>query len=64
VHFLSEDECRRIVNACDGAFRSLVRAALLSGCRYGELTRMRTSDFNAEVGCAFRAIVITDSRRS
>jgi integrase len=50
VHFLSEDECRRIVNACDGAFRSLVRAALLSGCRYGELTRMRASDFNAESG--------------
>jgi integrase len=50
VHFLSEDECRRIVNACDGAFRSLVRAALLSGCRYGELTRMRARDFNAEAG--------------
>jgi integrase len=50
VHFLSEDECRRIVNACDGAFRSLVRAALLTGCRYGELTRMRASDFNAESG--------------
>jgi integrase len=50
VHFLSEDECRRMVNACDGAFRSLVRAALLSGCRYGELTRMRARDFNAEAG--------------
>jgi integrase len=50
VHFLSEDECRRMVIACDGAFRSLVRAALLSGCRYGELTRMRARDFNAEVG--------------
>jgi len=50
VHFLSEDDCRRIVNACDGAFRNLVRAALLSGCRYGELTRMRASDFNAEAG--------------
>jgi integrase len=50
VRFLSEDECRRIANACDGAFRNLVRAALLSGCRYGELTRMRASDFNAEAG--------------
>jgi integrase len=50
VRFLSEDECRRIVNACDGAFRNLVRAALLSGCRYGELTRMRASDFHAEAG--------------
>lgn len=50
VHFMSEDECRRIVNACDGAFRDLVRAALLTGCRYGELARMRASDFNAEAG--------------
>ncbi len=50
VHFLSENECRRIVNACDGAFRDLVHAALLTGCRYGELTRMRASDFNAEAG--------------
>jgi len=50
VHFLSHDECRRLVNACDGAFRDLVRAALLTGCRYGELTRMRSTDFNGEAG--------------
>lgn len=50
VRFLSDDECRRLVNACDGAFRDLVRAALLTGCRYGELTRMRASDFGAEAG--------------
>ena len=48
VRFLSDDECKRIVNACDGAFRDLVRAALLTGCRYGELTRMRASDFSRE----------------
>ncbi len=48
VHFLSDEERRRLVNACDGAFRDLVRAALLTGCRYGELTRMRGRDFNAE----------------
>lgn len=50
VHFLSEDECRRIVNASGGAFRDLVRGALLTGCRYGELTRMRAADFNPEAG--------------
>lgn len=50
VHFLSDDECRRIVNACDGAFRNIVKGALLTGCRYGELTRMRACDFNAEAG--------------
>ena len=41
VHFLSEDECRRIVNATQGRFRNLVRGALVTGCRYGELVRMR-----------------------
>jgi len=50
VHFLSDDECRRIANACDGEFRNIVKGALVTGCRYGELTRMRASDFNAEAG--------------
>jgi integrase len=50
VHYLSQDECRRLINACDGTFRNLVRAALLTGCRYGELVRMRAGDFNAEAG--------------
>lgn len=50
VRFLSDDECRRLANACIGGFRDLVRAALLTGCRYGELTRMSASDFNAGAG--------------
>ena len=50
VYFLSDDECRRVVNACDGAFRNLVRGAMVTGCRYGELTRMRARDFNSEAG--------------
>ncbi|WP_292528326.1 site-specific integrase [Methylocystis sp.] len=50
IRFLTDDESRRLVNACDGPFRDLVRAALLTGCRYGELTRMRASDFSRETG--------------
>ncbi|MEJ0096513.1 MAG: site-specific integrase [Methylocella sp.] len=50
VHFLKVDECLRLVNACEPAFRDLVRGALVTGCRYGELTRMRGADFNAEAG--------------
>ena len=50
MHFLSDDECRRLVNTCNGAFRDLVHAALLTGCRYGELVRMRVADFNAAAG--------------
>jgi integrase len=43
--FLTADECERIVNACDGDFRNLVQAALVTGARYGELTRLRIKDF-------------------
>jgi integrase len=50
VRFLSGEESRRLANASQGAFRHLVRAALLTGCRYGELTRMRVGDFNPQAG--------------
>jgi integrase len=50
VRFLSTHQCKRLVNACDKDFRELVRGALLTGCRYGELIRMTTSDFNAAAG--------------
>ncbi len=52
IHFLSAAECVRLVNACQGSFRDLVRGALVTGCRYGELTRMHVGDFNAEAGVA------------
>lgn len=42
---LSVAECRRLLNACPPDFRLLVRAALLSGLRYGELARLRVSDY-------------------
>ena len=50
VHFLSAEECRRLINSCQGAFRNLVKGALLTGCRYGELTRLHVADFNADAG--------------
>jgi len=46
IRYLTPDECVRLVNACDESFRPLVQAALLTGCRYGELTALRCSDFN------------------
>lgn len=33
LRYLSDDEARRLVNACDPAFRPLVQAALLTGTR-------------------------------
>jgi len=50
VRYLSADECRRLVNACDPAFRNLVRGALLTGCRYGELCRLKVADVNLDAG--------------
>ncbi len=48
VRYLLADECKRLVNACPVDFRAIVRGALATGCRYGELVRMAVSDFNLE----------------
>jgi integrase len=50
IHYLSDAECKRLVNATQGRFRDLVRGALVTGCRYGELIRMRVADFNLSAG--------------
>jgi integrase len=50
VRYLSEVECVRLVNACEPAFRNLVRGGLLTGCRYSELAALRVADFNADAG--------------
>ena len=50
VRYLNADECRRLINACPEPLRGIVRGALLTGARYGELTRMRVSDFHHNSG--------------
>jgi integrase len=50
VRYLSQAECNRLVNACKPDFRNLVRGALLTGCRYSELSSLRVGDFNADAG--------------
>jgi integrase len=50
VRYLTADEARRLVNACDEKFRRLVQASLLTGCRYSELTKLRASAFNPDSG--------------
>lgn len=50
IRYLTIDEAQRLVNACDTEFRALVQGALLTGARYGELTRLRVNDFNADAG--------------
>jgi integrase len=72
VRYLTEAECVRIVNACEPAFRNLVRGALLTGCRYGELAAMHVSDFNPDADVVTvraskagkpRHVVLTDEGR-
>jgi integrase len=62
VRFLSVMEQRKLVEACEGDFQALVQAALFSGARYGELTRLRVQDFNSRSGTLF--IEISKSGKS
>lgn len=48
VRYLTDGETIRLLNACPPDFRDLVAAALLTGCRYGELCRLRVQDFDAQ----------------
>lgn len=47
VRHLTDAEAVRLLNACPADFREIVAAALLTGCRYGELCRLRVRDFDA-----------------
>ena len=50
LRYLSTDEIARLVNTAEGSFRRLIQAALYTGARYGELTRMVVADFNPDAG--------------
>jgi integrase len=73
LRYFTKDEVRRLVNASQGDFRNLIKAALFTGCRYGELTRLRVGDFNPDSGTVFvgqsksgkaRHVVLTEEGRS
>jgi integrase len=58
VRYLSIDEARRFVNAAEEDFRQIVRGALESGARYGELCGLKVADFNPDSG----TLAIPDSK--
>jgi integrase len=69
VRYLDAEQTRRLVNGTDPEFRPLVQAALLTGCRYGELTALRVADFDASAATVLvrtakggkpRQVVLTD----
>jgi integrase len=53
--FLTLAEVRQLLDACEGNFRDLVRAALETGCRFGELTRLTPRDFHRDAGTVYVA---------
>jgi integrase len=50
LRYLDRDECRRLVAAAAAPLRAIVRGALLTGARYGELAAMRVADFESDSG--------------
>jgi integrase len=51
VRYLTVAEAKRLINACSPEdLRPLVQAALQTGARYGELTRLEVRDFNPDAG--------------
>jgi integrase len=58
--FLREEEEIKLINACPPDFRELVTAALETGCRYGELARLRIKDYNPD--SEIPTIYISDSK--
>ena len=50
VRYLTVAEAKRLINAADPVFRTLVQAALLTGCRYSELAAFNVGDFNPDSG--------------
>jgi integrase len=60
---LTVAEASRLINAADPDFRNVVRAALETGARYGELTRLLVSDFDPDAGTLFIRVSKSDSSR-
>jgi integrase len=50
VRYLELDEATRLLNASDQDFRRLARGALETGARYGELIRLKVTDFSHNSG--------------
>jgi integrase len=48
VGYATEEQARRLLDGCGGNFRTLVRGALETGCRYGELTKAHVADFHPD----------------
>lgn len=72
VRYLTPAEARKLVRACPEDFRKMVQAALLTGCRYSELARLKCENYNADSGTLairlskgkIRHVVLTDEAKA
>ena len=48
IRSLTIEEAGNLVDACEPAFQSLVKGALLTGARYGEVASLSVGDFNVD----------------
>jgi integrase len=61
--YLTLAQARRLINAADAEFRLLARAALETGARYGELSRLRVEDYNPDSGTLHIRLSKSGNRR-
>jgi integrase len=47
--YLTLEEAVKFIEHCPADFRDLVQAALVTGCRYGELATLKVSAYNDEL---------------
>jgi integrase len=48
LRYLTIEEAKKLIASADADFAPLVRAALETGCRYGELARLEVADFDGK----------------
>ncbi len=53
IRFLSSPEQRRLLDVVEGDLRDLIAAALMTGCRFGELARLKVRDYDATNASVF-----------
>ncbi len=53
TQWLTIEQARKLLTGCPPDFAMLVRAALLTGARYGELCRLKVSDYRADSATLF-----------
>lgn len=55
VRFLAGDEQKALLSKCDGELKNLTASALVTGARFGELSRLNVADFDEDNGSVFIA---------